>query len=198
MLVSPAPLWAPVTTSSPSFDPTVLLCRAEEFEVGTTFSVTVLDPSGILGLAGYPKKQVLCTQEVRGTSYVTLSSKTSTPPLAQLPPSPPSLELELQAIPEPTPGSGTQACHCPTVPGTHVKNVRQQAGGLSLQWGLRLCGEEAGHAAAQERQWDAGDAGRRLGGWLEWEQGCDIPPVPMTSPRGRNERERIANETQGS
>lgn len=47
--------------------------------------------------------------------------------------------------------------------------------------GAEGVGEEAGHVAAQERQWDVGDAERRLGGWLEWEQGCDIPPAPMPS-----------------
>lgn len=73
---------------------------AEKLEVGTIFSVTILDLIGIWGLAGYPKKQVLCTQEVRGTQCMTLSTKQHSS-LAQLPPGPPSLEL--QAIPGPTP-----------------------------------------------------------------------------------------------
>lgn len=65
---------------------------AEEFEV-RTISVTALDgPHWHFGIGRLPQEA--------GPVY-TGSQRDS--PLAQLPPGPPSLELELQAIPGPTP-----------------------------------------------------------------------------------------------
>lgn len=67
------------------------------------------------------------------------------------------------------------------MPGTHVRNVRQQAGGLSLLWGLKVWGRKL--AMLQLRKGSGMDAGdvREVAGRLEREQGCDIPPAPMPS-----------------
>lgn len=63
-----------------------------------------------------------------------------------------------------------------------MKHAKQQAGGLSLQWGLRLWGRKL--AMLQLRK-GSRMQGMQGGGWEagqpEWEQGCNILPAPMPS-----------------
>lgn len=105
-------------------------------------------------------------------------------PLTQLLPGPQSSELELQAIP----GAHALNRHIGLPLSESARHPREECkaagwgGGLSLQWGWKVWGRKL--AMLQLRKgsgMDAGDAEGRLGGWLEQEQGYDIPPAPMPS-----------------
>lgn len=99
---------------------------------------------------------------------MTLSTKQHSP-VVRLLPGPPSLKLELQAIP----GAHALSRHTGLPLSDSARHPREEckaAGwGFVPAVGAEIVGEEAGHVAAQKRRWDAGDAGGWLGGWQEWE-----------------------------